>query len=407
LGYVDVYSADISSTYTLTVNLSGAWSLSTLRFSSEANIRVVISDAASPVAARHIETLILNGNNGGSKVTLTQTSIDLIQGGRAVDAITVGSGAITTIDGRDGNDVFKTGTGYVGSILGGNGNDTLTTGAGNIGAVVMGEGNDTVTLGSGGVESIATGGGNDTVTGTSGQAGIVDTNAGDGADKIDLGSGGASAVSLSDGDDAITLSMLDFASDKVMIDGGSGSDAVSFARFDAGVAISLASSAKADTGKGIFILTGFENVTGGAGSDLLTGNSGANVIDGGKGNDTIRGYAGSDTLTGWAGIDTFVFNTALNVATNVDTITDFSVVADTIELDNAIFTALTATGPLAPSAFKDMDAGPIDASDRIIYKLSTGNLYYDADGSGAASASVKFAQIANHATLTAADFVVI
>jgi len=72
-----------------------------------------------------------------------------------------------------------------------------------------------------------------------------------------------------------------------------------------------------------------------------------------------------------------------------------------------VFAALTVNGPLAASAFKDMDAAAIDADDRIIYKQSTGNLYYDADGSGTAFAAIKFANIANHAVLTSADFVVI
>jgi serralysin len=62
----------------------------------------------------------------------------------------------------------------------------------------------------------------------------------------------------------------------------------------------------------------------------------------------LNGLAGNDTLTGGAGNDTFFFNTALG-ATNVDTIADFSVPADTIQLENAP-TRSTASSTMPPPA---------------------------------------------------------
>ena len=54
---------------------------------------------------------------------------------------------------------------------------------------------------------------------------------------------------------------------------------------------------------------------------------------------------------------------------------------DTIQLENAIFTALTATGTLASAAFRANTTGLAgDSSDRIIYETDTGKLFYDADG---------------------------
>jgi serralysin len=305
---------------------------------------------------------------------------------------------------REGIDTVDIGAGGAGSVNLGSGKNTVTS-VGWVDAIFGYSSTDIVTVGVDGAGSVNVGHGNNIVTTGAGWVGsIVGYN---GIDKINLGKGGTSSISVYGGDDTVVLSMLDVIDDKVMVNGGSGFDSVSFAGFTPGLVISLASSVEVNTGKGIFILTGFENLTGGGGDDTLTGNSVANVIDGGKGNDIVRGYAGSDTLTGWAGIDNFVFNTALNATTNVDTITDFSAAADAIQIDNAIFAALTATGTLAAAAFKDLDAGAIDASDRIIYKTSTGNLYYDADGSGSAFAAVKFAVLANHAALTAADFVVV
>ena len=66
--------------------------------------------------------------------------------------------------------------------------------------------------------------------------------------------------------------------------------------------------------------------------------------------------------------DLFFFNTALNAATNVDTVTDFSVANDTFRLENAIFAGLAA-GALNADAFH-IGAAAADAEDRIIYSSS-------------------------------------
>ena len=90
---------------------------------------------------------------------------------------------------------------------------------------------------------------------------------------------------------------------------------------------------------------------GNGGSDRLNGLSGNDVIDGGIGDDRINAGAGNDllngglnndTLTGGLGFDTFIFNTALNATTNVDRISDFVAINDTIRLENAVFTGLGA-----------------------------------------------------------------
>jgi Ca2+-binding RTX toxin-like protein len=143
------------------------------------------------------------------------------------------------------------------------------------------------------------------------------------------------------------------------------------------------------------------NGTGNAEDNALAGNSAANVLNGGAGNDVISGRGGNDTLTGGLGEDVFRFDAPL-AANNVDRITDFDVTADRIELDSAIFTALSA-GALDPAAFHAGAGilGHIDADDRLLFDTSSGDLYYDADGSGAQEAQ-HIATLANGALLQAA-----
>lgn len=191
------------------------------------------------------------------------------------------------------------------------------------------------------------------------------------------------------------------------LDGSDGNDTASYAEATAGVVASLANPAINSGEAAGDTYFGVENLTGSGFADQLFGDNAVNAIAGGGGNDIIKGYGGKDVLSGGVGQDNFVFNSKLNATTNVDAVTDFNVAADTIHLDNLFFTALTTLGTLSASAFKNMDLAAIDANDRIIYKQSTGNLYYDADGSGTAFAAIKFATITNNAALTNADFVVI
>ncbi len=139
------------------------------------------------------------------------------------------------------------------------------------------------------------------------------------------------------------------------------------------------------------------------GNDFLYGGTGIDNLKGGFGKDQLNGEIGQDILTGGAGIDSFVFDSAI-LATNRDRITDFSAIADTIILDNDVFTALSA-GALTADAFR---RGPsaADADDRIIYNKASGVLSYDADGTGD-TAAIQFAVLGNRAVITYADFLVI
>lgn len=180
------------------------------------------------------------------------------------------------------------------------------------------------------------------------------------------------------------------------------------------VVVDLNLTGPQDTGYGRDTLSSVESLTSGSGNDLLTGNTANNVLNGGLGQDTLLGGAGDDVLvggsgldrlTGNTGMDTFVFDTDIGPG-NIDRITDFKALDDTIQLENAVFTGLFK-GTLLGQAFASNSTGLADdTTDRIIYDKSTGNLYFDADGLGG-TAGEQFAVIASGLTLTNADFFVI
>jgi Ca2+-binding RTX toxin-like protein len=157
------------------------------------------------------------------------------------------------------------------------------------------------------------------------------------------------------------------------------------------------------------VLLGSANIngTGNSLSNTLVGNSGNNAFNGGQGDDLLAGLLGNDTLIGASGYDVFLFNTALNAATNVDTIADFSVPTDTVKLENSVFTAIAGLGTLTAAQFvKNTSGTAVDASDRIIYETDTGKLFYDSNGN-AAGGSIHFATLANKAAITNLDFFVV
>jgi VCBS repeat-containing protein len=132
--------------------------------------------------------------------------------------------------------------------------------------------------------------------------------------------------------------------------------------------------------------------------DVVFAGSGDDNVFGQGGKDDIHGGLGNDILSGGGGNDTFYFDTALNAATNVDTVTDFDAAnADSLFLSKAVFTALgTASGTLGTGDFGAVADGTgasaaLGAGVHIIYDSQTGNLYYDADGGNTASGRTLFA----------------
>ena len=357
----------------------------------------------SNASARVVAQLLTPANNQGDATGDTYDSIESIVGSRFDDGL-VGSASANKLDGGagadrifgvDGNDVLIGGAG-ADYLSGGAGTDTasyanasarvvvqLLTPANNQGDAA----GDTFNS----IESII---GSRFDDGLVGSAGANNLDGGAGADRIfgiegnDVLTGGAGADYLS---------------------GGLGTDTASYAKATTAVTVSLANPAvnRGDAAGDTF--NSIENLIGSGFGDILNGSSAGNVIDGGAGNDALKGYAGNDRLTGHDGADIFIFNTALNATSNVDTITDFSVADDTIQLDDVIFSKLAVSGTLPSGYFRANAAGTAqDANDYILYETDTGKLFYDADGNKAGGvAGVHFATISAGLALTSADFAVI
>src|SRR5688572_2073424 len=138
-----------------------------------------------------------------------------------------------------------------------------------------------------------------------------------------------------------------------------------------------------------------------------TGNGLDNIIQGNALANKLNGSGGNDELTGGDGNDQFIFSTATNALTNVDTITDFTAGQDRLVLDNDVFTKLGAAGALSASRFT-IGAAATTTAHRLVYDDATGELYYDSNGSTDGGA-VKIAVLEGVAppALTAADIIVL
>ena len=151
-------------------------------------------------------------------------------------------------------------------------------------------------------------------------------------------------------------------------------------------------------------------ITGTAGNDTLIGRNGqVDTLVGGAGDDVLYGGTGNDTLTGGTGADKFVFASALNGTSNVDTITDFTSGTDKILLDDVIFTGLTVNAALTnfvSGGTAAANPAATAAAPTILYNTVTGALLFDADGTGS-GAAVQFAKLTTSLTLVATDFVII
>lgn len=179
------------------------------------------------------------------------------------------------------------------------------------------------------IENARGGSGNDALTGNS-AANTINGNQGNdailgaaGNDSL-YGNAGADTISGGDGDDNLV--------------GGYGNDTLSG---DDG-ADRMQGNADADILNGGL---GADTLSGGTGNDTLNGDDGADFLFGDDGNDTLAGGSGIDNLSGGAGSNTLsggngadIFVISPGTSSEVDTITDFTVGTDRIQINEAGYT---------------------------------------------------------------------
>ena len=298
--------------------------------------------------------------------------------GNTLNNLLQGLNGADVIDGGDGND----------TIIGGNGGDTLTGGAGIDTLSYVGSGGVTINLSA----NTATG---SHATGDiiSGFENLIGSN---GKDDL-VGSSGANAIFGFDGADIIRG-----GNGADTLNGGKGKDTLVYTGSALGVTVNLGANTASGGDADGDVIFGFENLIGSGQADTLTGSNAANVINGAGGADRIDGGGSLDTLTGGGGGDTFVLT---RFQFSRDTVTDFGLGADVLEIDAAAFGAGLAAGTLDPGQFV-LGTAAIDLDDRFIYDGATGNLFFDKNG--LAPGGVKLiATFTNFAILDAGDFVIV
>lgn len=231
----------------------------------------------------------------------------------------------------------------------------------------------------------------------------TDTLIGTDSDDLIDGAGGADTLSGGGGNDSIVYQ--NDANRGSSIDGGSGEDTLIVRQ---AASIDLA-AANQDAGFRANRISGFEHVDASASSAAVTlaGSAGANRLSGGAGSDMIRGGAGADVLRGGGGGDTFVYAAGDSTAAARDTILDFTVGADKIDLR-----------PLAAEGVLHWSGNRAEAHGVWFERSGASTLVYaDADGDGQADLVLELSgnpalsldsflgvsQAVNHAPVAQAD----
>jgi Ca2+-binding RTX toxin-like protein len=192
--------------------------------------------------------------------------------------------------------------------------------------------------------------------------------------------------------------VMDGGDDNDFADGGQGNDTIyggngyDMLRGDAGNDDIYGGTGNDDMygGEGqdkLFGEGGIDDLNGGIDNDLVSGGLGADLIKGQAGNDTLIGGQENDVITGGGGNDLFVFDEQLGV-TGIDQIRDFGLGADKLVFKKTIYTGLSGTSITAGQLLAAPGALAATTSvQRFIYNTSTGELRFDADGSGSGAAT--------------------
>ncbi|MGE0251755.1 MAG: calcium-binding protein [Dongiaceae bacterium] len=297
------------------------------------------------------------------------------------DDVIYGSDMTAVVYGGNGNDILYAGTGG-GLLFGGNDNDVIYSQQYNA-LIEGGSGADRIIAGSltingmqfsiwgDGPSSAAMNGGtgidgNDYIVVLGNNLGIIDGGGGD--DRI-LGGNAGNNIFGGAGNDYIVGGIVDDS-----LNGGDGNDTI-YGRGDDDAITG---------GRGNDLLYGED------GNDYINGNDGNDIIYGGAGNDEIIGGRGTDILYGGEGADVFRYLVG-DLGSGIDTIMDFQVGIDRIQLSNLI----NYNGNLSQYVSFTQNT---DGSTRVMVDL---------DGSGGTSVAAPLANAhVSGGALALSDFVV-
>ncbi|WP_445632687.1 Calcium-binding protein [Nostoc sp. DSM 114161] len=137
----------------------------------------------------------------------------------------------------------------------------------------------------------------------------------------------------------------------------------------------------------------------------ITGTYYDDFIVGTNGNDILTGGNGNDTLYGGSGIDTFAFD-IFDFDEGSDRIYDFNATNEVIQVSPAGFGSGLSAGVLKANQFT-IGASATTSAQRFIYNSTTGELFFDQDGSGGAFTQLQFALVTAGLSLTNNNFVVV
>ncbi|MFO0820715.1 MAG: SBBP repeat-containing protein [Pirellulales bacterium] len=296
-------------------------------------------------------TACFQGIASETQILVGTTSADVIYGSSATDLI-FGQGGDDTLYGLDGSDCLYGGAGHD-AIFGGSMSDLLVGGSGND-SLIDDLGFDRL-IGGSGADRLEGGLHDDQLDGGPGQDTIL---GGAGYDVIKVRLDEAATDIMNGGDNTDTI-MNDMAAPVVLagfdasvssIESWSGNnqpilgtDAANVLSFLVGpsYSMSLAGVSYVDGRGGNDTITGtygVDNLRGGEGNDILNGLGGVDTLYGDAGDDSLNGGDGVDYLYGGDGVDTITTGAGRDVVyfagdlSTLDTITDFALYSDTINL---------------------------------------------------------------------------
>lgn len=157
-------------------------------------------------------------------------------------------------------------------------------------------------------------------------------------------------------------------------------------------------------GRDILIAGGADTLYGGASKDELGSFGGNAYLDGGEDDDTLWSEIGNNTLVGGSGEDHFYIAHEA-VEGMADTFIDFEKGVDRIVLIRDYFPNISAGPELGFGEFAYV-GGFISPFARILYDASSGDLFFDEDGSSDGHSPIKLAHFKGAPLLTASDFTI-